>query len=112
MFSPVLKNYRKKCNIISSLITSEFPDLKFSLLYNENTGLNELYFPEKKTNISIIEPINWKSLKRGINIKINGLIDMKCNICTEKMNKTTSCSKCYKKLVGCESNDSSKKYSK
>ena len=95
----VSKDYNKKFKIITSLIITKFPKLKFSCSYNPESGLNEIYFPEKKSSMSIIEPINWKFIKRGINLMMTReLSKEKCNICFEKISKNnifTTFSKCY-----------------
>lgn len=95
-----MEKYNKRCQIIEKLIISQFPDLKFKLVFNNDTKYYEIFLIEQKAQISILENTEWKALKRGIELKIKQEYNTLCSICYENINKNVSCSKCYNNWCG------------
>jgi len=93
--------YEKNCELFKQLITKSFPNLKYNILYNDETLLNEIYLPQYNANISILKTNNWVDIKRHINTKINELWKINdCTLCFQKIDKNVTCSKCSNNWCG------------
>jgi len=88
--------YKQKIDNIINFIKSKYPNIKFKLIKNDYTNIEEIIFIDYKANMSILETTELSSIE----LRINSIINKKnsdleeCMICCNEMITNVSCNKC------------------
>ena len=90
--------YKEKINDITNFIKNKFPNVKFKLIKNNNSNLEEIIFIDYKANLTILETTELSSVEKRINSITSRSIQKEqkeeCQICSNYITTNVSCNRC------------------